>query len=665
MQTVLPVHKLVGTMLGEYKIERLLNHGTLGTVYIASKIGQTQSVMVTLFSLPEKFPEQARNIFWTRFHREGQKLIKIRHPHILPLHTYGQYASYPYIVSSFVKGRSLAQVLKQQPIFTPQQTLNVLKQVTVGLDYIHSHDVVHGLLNPTSLLVDNFQNIQLGGIGLRPILEMYGIERSNHPYAHLYSITETFLGIPEYLAPECARSEPVDARTDIYSLGIILFEMLTGTRPFTGADKFEVVLQHLQSPVPSLRTVFPQAPIQLDQVIQKALQRHPAQRFQTAQELAQAFEQALQGQQVNEQIGDKNVAVPSDMTLPPTVDWFAQEKSVDISAHGVPTMTMSYLSSLEPASMRMPAQSRPAPEAPLEGRTMAFHRLSDNAQKQKQAAKVIGGDPFAMWSAPSANQQQSQKTPSILANQQQSQKTPSILANQQQSQKTPSILANQQQRQKTPSILANQQQRQKPAPDLSNQQKQSQKTASVSAGSKKGKSVTKPGRRKVIAMLTAGGVVAVVGLGLEGVNLARALHQNSTAQTTTTKTEPMRAKEGLPPAHQPATATEKSATNAGHAGMVVGSAALAKNSAKEFTNPVDNKQAILLHLSNGTFVASERACTHQGVPVDYDKATGKLVCPLHGSIFDPTNDFAVLQGPATTALKPITIKVNSDGTITV
>lgn len=579
MQTALPVNKLVGTRLGDYQVERLLNHGTLGTVYIARKNGQPQSVMITLFSLPEQFPEQARRIFWDRFHQEGKKLIKLRHPHILPLHSYGQYATHPYIVSSFIKGRSLAQILKQQPLFTPQQTLNVLKQVTVGLDYIHNHDVVHGLLNPTSLLVDNVQTVQLGGIGLRPILEMYGIERSNHPYAHLYSIAETFLGAPEYLAPECARSEPVDARTDIYSLGIILFEMLTGTRPFTGTDKFEIVLQRLQSPIPSLRTVFPNAPTSLDRVVQKALQRHPAQRFQTVNELTQAFEQALQGQQVTEQMGAHDIvnqvqaATPrTDTTLPPPVDWFAEETPVDISAHGVPTTTMSYLSSIEPASARMPAQ-----------------------QNQKAASA-------------SPATQQSQKTASAS-----------------------------------------------PATQ------QSQKTAAISPDKPKEKSAAKPGRRKIVAMLAIGSVVVVAGLGLEGKKLAQTLHPSQTTQTTTTKKAPALTKKSTPPAKAPAQSTPA----ATHTGTVIGAATLAKNSAKTFTNPADSKQSLLIHLADGTFVAGERACTHQGVPVNYDSATGKLVCPLHGSIFDPANNFAVLQGPATTALKAVTIKVNGDGSITV
>lgn len=642
MQTVLPVNRLVGTTLGDYQIERLLNHGTLGTVYIATKNGQAQSTMITLFSLPDNFPEQAKKIFWTRFHQEGQKLIKLRHPHILPLHTYGQYASYPYIVSSFVKGRSLAQILKQQPLFTPQQTLNVLKQVAVGLDYIHNNGVVHGLLNPTSLLVDNFQTVQLGGIGLRPILEMYGIERSNHPYAHLYSIAETFLGAPEYLAPECARSAPVDARTDIYSLGIILFEMLTGKRPFSGSDKVEVVLQRLQGPIPSLRTVFPNAPVRLDRVIQKALQQQSSQRFQSVNELAQAFEQALQGEDVSEQIGARNAAHQpaaqhTDTTLPPTVDWFAEEMPVDISAHGVPTTTMSYLSSIEPASVRMPAQSRQSPEPSPEGHTMAFQRLSDS--EKPPMAKVIGGDPFDMWAASSAKREAQPAT---------KQKT--------QSQKTASVSPAKQQSQKTATASAGKQ--------------QSQPTASPSPAKKPTKTAPKPGRRKVVAMLTAGTVVAVAGLGFGGMSLARTLHQNQTTQTATTKKAPPAAQKSTPAAKQATKAPQaktptKSMQPATHTGTVIGATTLAKNSSKTFTNPADGNQSLLIHLASGTFVAGERACTHQGVPVNYNSATGKLVCPLHGSIFDPANNFAVLQGPATTPLKTVTIKVNSDGTITI
>src|SRR5579884_3085586 len=123
MQTAMPMDRLAGTMLGDYQIERLLNHGKQGTAYIAKGRGQGQPVMVTIFALPETLPDHVRQIFWARFSQESQKLI-----------------------SSFMKGRSLAQIIKQQPRFTPQQTLLILKQVAVGLDYMHKNQVIHGSL---------------------------------------------------------------------------------------------------------------------------------------------------------------------------------------------------------------------------------------------------------------------------------------------------------------------------------------------------------------------------------------------------------------------------------------------------------------------------------------------------------------------------------------
>src|SRR5438105_15913365 len=115
MQTTMPMDRLAGTMLGDYQIERLLNHGKQGTAYIAKGRGQGQPVMVTIFSLPETLPDQVRQAFWARFSQESQKLVALRHPQLLPLHSYGQYSGYPYLVSSFIKGRSLAQIIKQQP----------------------------------------------------------------------------------------------------------------------------------------------------------------------------------------------------------------------------------------------------------------------------------------------------------------------------------------------------------------------------------------------------------------------------------------------------------------------------------------------------------------------------------------------------------------------
>src|SRR6266849_3256570 len=132
------VDQLVGKTLGDYKVERLLGRGKLSTVYLAQQRSQNRTAMITTFTVPESLLAPARERFTTRFTQVGSALVKLNHPHILPIYDCGVQFGSPYLVTSFVKGGSLAQVLKQQPRFTPEHASEMLKQITAGLDYAHS-----------------------------------------------------------------------------------------------------------------------------------------------------------------------------------------------------------------------------------------------------------------------------------------------------------------------------------------------------------------------------------------------------------------------------------------------------------------------------------------------------------------------------------------------
>jgi Rieske Fe-S protein len=199
------------------------------------------------------------------------------------------------------------------------------------------------------------------------------------------------------------------------------------------------------------------------------------------------------------------------------------------------------------------------------------------------------------------------------------------------------------------------------------------KTAPRMTAAKK-RSEHKPGRRRAVAMIAGGSVVALGALGFGGVTLAHRLQNKPVATTgtpkqssmtmtqptkTTTKAQPTKAANSNPPKGTTQPAPPK------HTGTVVGSTTLGVNTAKTFTNPKDGTGSLLIHLPNGNFVAYNSACTHVGVTVHYDPATQKLVCPAHGSIFDPANMATPLKGPAMTPLQTVPIHVNGDGTITV
>src|SRR6266700_2107446 len=256
----IPVEQLVGQTLGTYRIERLLGYGNSEIACLARQPAHSQPVMLTLFTLPETFSPQARERFKTRFTEVASLVMKLHHPSIFPIYDFGEQWGYYYLVTPSVTTSSLARVLKQQGKLTLETTQEILRQVADGLDYIHGQGLTHGALGNTNIILESEQQIQIAGVGLGGILTMRGLEQRSHPYAHLASIAGTFLGAPEYIAPEVVQGAPVDARADIYALGAMLFEWLTGTPPFVGADPLRTALLHVQQPVPSLLSFRPDLP---------------------------------------------------------------------------------------------------------------------------------------------------------------------------------------------------------------------------------------------------------------------------------------------------------------------------------------------------------------------------------------------------------------------
>ncbi len=286
----------MGESPGNYRVEQLLGSGRLSAVYLARHPERNRLVAITIFIVPEQLSAQARQRFISRFNREASALVTLNHPHLLPVYDYGEYRGYPYIVTPYETEGSLATILKQQGQCSPAYTLPVLEQVAAGLDYAHSNGVIHGALKLSNILMRSDGTAQVVGLGLMRIVEMRGIESNNHPYAHLLSIAGTFLGAPEYVAPEFVQGQHIDGRADIYALGIMLFELLTGKPPFSGTNPVQVAVQHIQQPLPSLSALRPDLPANFDLVLNQALARNPTQRFQRAGELVAAAKRALKAE---------------------------------------------------------------------------------------------------------------------------------------------------------------------------------------------------------------------------------------------------------------------------------------------------------------------------------------------------------------------------------
>jgi serine/threonine-protein kinase len=306
------VEQLVGSTIRNYRIEQLLIRSNVNAVYLARSSDLQQAVLITAFIVPEEFSPQTRERFVARFVQECTSLIRLRHQHIISMLDFGEHLGYPYLIVSLVIANTLAQLLKQHSRLTPANTLELLQQIAAGLDYAHRHGVTHGVLKNANILLDSQQKVQITGFGLTRILAMHDIIAMKQPFAHLFGIANTFLGASEYIAPEVVQGMPADARSDIYSLGIMLFEMLSGRLPFSGPNSLATAQLHTWQALPSLQALCPDLPFALDQVIQLACQRDPLQRYQSAGQLADAFADALQTRALLEQPALTGHSVPQE-----------------------------------------------------------------------------------------------------------------------------------------------------------------------------------------------------------------------------------------------------------------------------------------------------------------------------------------------------------------
>jgi serine/threonine protein kinase/Rieske Fe-S protein len=671
------IDQLVGNALGSYRIEQLLGYGSVNAVYLARSARQ-QNVMLTAFILPQECSPQARERFRERFTRVASALTKLNHPHVLAVHDFGDQFGYPYIVTPLVTTGSLAKVLKQQTRLKPAQALEILQQVADGLDYAHSQGIVHGTLKSTNILLDNQQQVQIAGFGLFNILEIRGIEQLSHPYAHLFSIARTFLGTPEYIAPEVVQGATLDARSDLYSLGAMLFEMLSGKPPFSGSDPLAVALQRLQQPVPSLLAHAPDLPPALDLLVHRALEPDPKQRYQSAGNLVGAFERLLNVMDAAQSAG--STPMPSintkspfpDRTFSPAPDWLYKDASRTQKAEETGAVAGGRASrnwSVTPPAVtdkvpaiRMP--TTPQPSFQPQG-TMA----AGPGQEQLDSPSEMTVDPFVWWSTTSVAAVQKPSTGK--------QKAAGTLTNTLMSpyadkpmQDPTSFNANTQQASAAPTEMMA-----RPMPMQG-------QTAARSLDSKKQRSVDK-GRRRTVALLATGGVAVVGGLAVGGITLANRLQSakhtaggatqanTTTSSKSTTAASPTTAAKSSPVSTKKAAPTPTAAPPKptptpmpSHTGTVIGSTSQAPNTFKSFTNPADGNNSLLIHLANGNFVAYESACTHEGVTCYYNPGTQKIICPRHNAIFDPANNGALVSGPPPRPLPAVAVRVNADGTVT-
>lgn len=633
--------QLISRMLGDYRIERLLGQSQLGAAYLATEPARGTRVMVTTFNFPPGQDRHEREQFCARFAREGAELTRLVHATLLPIYAIGEEQDCLYLITAYVKQASLGQTLRQNTRFTLRQTLHVLRQMAAGLDYAHSQGIFHGMLSLANIVIDSDQGIGIAGFGLRTMLEMYSSVQHSRPLAHLSSAQGAFLGSPEYIAPERVLGLACDARVDIYALGVMIFELLSGVQPFRAATPLDIALQRLQQPAPLVHVAYPAVSEAFDLVIGRALERDPTRRFQSAGEMADAFERVLKAQEASPPAHAATGQRMPDMqmTIPPTVNWFDEQitpsgrwkvappigatrmRTLEKSPYGTDKMEVAEGDNLAPSpystdklgwpdggslapspsySTDKPGLSHPLPLT--EGRA---------SMPKAPGASLAGIDPFAWWSSHAGGRRPMAAIPPVQAR------------------RAPLRLS-------LPGFQA------RPRPD-------------------------QQGRRKVVTLAVAGvaaaGALSIGALAFS--HLAQGLKQPSSLASvsrTAVPTPTAMSTQASTPAAKPTKASTK--VPPGHTGTAIGATTQPVNTARIFNNPADGVSSLLIRLSNGNFEACERTCTHKGVLVDYDPQRKLIVCPAHDAVFDPKNGFGHISGPGAGPLPRITIRVNGDGTIT-
>lgn len=270
---------LIGKIIGPYTLIEKLGAGGMASVYRAQNAdGEPAEVAVKI--LPVHLA--ANDTFYQRFEREARMAGHLQHPHILPVYRVGEHEGVPYIAMKIVNGGTLADLLHQGPLDL-RVCARIMAQIASALDYAHSQSVIHRDIKPENILFDDTQKAYLGD---------FGVARFNEGSEHITG-TGGFVGTAAYASPEQCRGEELTATSDIYSLGVVLFEMLTGALPYRGATPLATMHLHISEPAPNPLRERPDLPLGIAEVMRKALAKMPAVRYQSATALSGALNEAL------------------------------------------------------------------------------------------------------------------------------------------------------------------------------------------------------------------------------------------------------------------------------------------------------------------------------------------------------------------------------------
>lgn len=270
---------------GRYKILELIGGGGMANVYLAHDMILDRDVAVKMLRLDFVNDEE----FIRRFHREAQSATSLAHPNIVSIYDVGEEDSLYYIVMEYVNGQTLKQYIQQSTPLRVEEALDIMMQLTSAISHAHQNHIIHRDIKPHNILIDREGNVKITDFGIAMALSATSITQTN-----------SVLGSVHYLSPEQARGGMANRKSDIYSLGIVMFELLTGRLPFSGESAVSIALKHLQSETPSVRRWNPNIPQSVENIVLKATAKDPFHRYNNVEEMEEDLRTALDPNRMDE-----------------------------------------------------------------------------------------------------------------------------------------------------------------------------------------------------------------------------------------------------------------------------------------------------------------------------------------------------------------------------
>lgn len=266
---------------GRYRLLNIIGTGGMSTVYKA-RDEEDGGKIVALKVLKQEYEGNAEYI--KRFRHEASAAAKMSHPNIVKLYSVGSDGPMWYLVMEYIEGKTLKDVITHEGRLKGERAVKYALKILAAIDHAHRNNIIHRDIKPQNILVDKNDNIKVAD---------FGIARLVNSQSGTLTDSNTVLGSVHYISPEQANGDTVDAKSDLYSMGIVLYEMLTGTVPFEGDNAVAIALKHMNEVPRSMRTMFRDIPRGLDEVVMKAIEKDPNVRYASAADMAKDLKRAL------------------------------------------------------------------------------------------------------------------------------------------------------------------------------------------------------------------------------------------------------------------------------------------------------------------------------------------------------------------------------------